>query len=236
MVKNKKLNRFELEQKISDLEIKLNEQNSNSQIKENEHSAEVASLKQVHDQALMDQKLFSDAEITDTKNQVEDLNKQLKQKQTQLDDRELKKLASAYRDQEGFYTEDAAKWLKALKWITGILLISSILLIWLSSGQSWYDKLEYYVIDFILISTVWFCGAQYSNRIKLKNDYANRKTLAQSFHNILNNLAEDQAIKDKFIEKATDVLCASSVVADKEAVLSKKVVKDTIEIIKSIRE
>ena len=94
----------------------------------------------------------------------------------------------------------------------------------------------FHKIDFILISAVWFCGAQYANTTKLRYDYANRKTLAQSFANILNNLDENTTIRDKFIEKTTDVLCAPSLVGDKESVLSKKIIKDTAEIISSVRK
>lgn len=166
---------------------------------------------------------------------IEDLENENKQKQAQIDKRELKKLAEAYSEQEDIFKKESKTWLISLIVMGILLLISAIVSIKVTHNESWIESIKYYIIDFILISAVWFCGAQYSNTTKLRYDYANRKTLAQSFANILNNLAENTAIRDKFIEKTTDVLCAPSSIGDKEPVLSKKLIKDTAEIVSSIK-
>jgi cation transport ATPase len=173
--------------------------------------------------------------LSDRDTTIEDLENENKQKQSQIDKRELKKLAEAYSEQEDIFEKESKTWLISLIVAGVLLLISAIVSIKITHNESWIESIKYYIIDFILISAVWFCGAQYANTTKLRYDYANRKTLAQSFSNILNNLAENTVIRDKFIEKTTDVLCAPSSLADKEPVLSKKLIKDTAEIVSSIR-
>lgn len=166
---------------------------------------------------------------------IKELENENKQKQLQIDKRELKKLAEAYSDQEDIFKKESKTWLISLIIAGLLLLISATVSIKVTHNEPWIESIKYYIIDFILISAVWFCGAQYANTTKLRYDYANRKTLAQSFANILNNIAENAAIRDKFIEKTTDVLCAPSSIGDKEPVLSKKIIKDTAEIFSSLK-
>lgn len=213
MAKGKQQRIDELELKVSSLKSELSSTKEEFKLKEEAHQNQVSDLE----------------------NQLELLDEDIQQKQEQLDKRELKKLASAYKDQEDVYKKNTENWLTALVVVGLGLIISTAISIHLSSGKPWYDRFEYYLVDIIFLSAVWFCGSQYSNFTELRSDYANRKTLAQSFHNILNNLPEDEDIKGNFIEKATDVLCAPSVISTKEPVLSKKLVKDTAEIVKSIR-
>ncbi len=177
-----------------------------------------------------------EAELSELNTTIEELEDENKQKQSQIDKRELKKLAEAYSEQEEIFKKESKTWLISLIVSGLLLLISAIVSIKVTHNESWIESIKYYIIDFILISAVWFCGAQYANTTKLRYDYANRKTLAQSFANILNNLAENTNIRDKFIEKTTDVLCTPSLVSDKESVLSKKLIKDTAEIISYVRK
>lgn len=200
-------------------------------LKDTQHTQEVANTKTVS----IAEKAALQIQIDNAKIENEKLDADIEQKQKQLDRKETKKLAQAYEDQEIIYKTDSRKWLNWLTIVVCALIISTALSIYLASGKHWYDKFEYYLVDIIFLSAVWFCGTQYADHIKLRNDYANRKTIAQSFHNILNNLTEDAAIKSKFIEKATDVLCAPSPVSGKEPILSKKLIKDTAEIVSSIR-
>lgn len=231
----RKPSRAQLEQKVAELEAKIKIDADSLNLKQEEHKNELARIdlewkqkEQVSDES-------NKATIQGLEAQVETLGTTVKEKQSQLDRRELKKLASAYKEQEDTYREESSLWLKWLLRVAGALVVSTGISIYLSSDKVWYDKFEYYIIDFIFISAVWFCSFQYSTLVKLTNDYANRKTIAQSFHNILNNLAQDTVIKDKFIEKATDVLCAPSFSSDKEPILSKKLIKDTAEIVKIAR-
>jgi len=231
----KKQSREQLEQKISELETKIKVVSDNFDLKETEHKNELVNIDSSWKQKEEITKQSNTTEVDGLKTQIKSLEVEKKDKQAQLDQKELKKLASAYKEQEDIYSNEALFWLKWLSGVVVALVVSTAISISLSYDKPWYDKFEYYVVDLILISAIWFCSSQYSNLKKLTSDYANRKTIAQSFHNILNNLAEDVAIKNKFIEKATDVLCAPSFSTDKESVLSKKLLKDTVEIVKAVK-
>ncbi|MCX6786228.1 MAG: hypothetical protein NTU85_00135 [Candidatus Kaiserbacteria bacterium] len=220
----RKPDRTELEATISALKSELT-------LRDSQYVQEIDSAKTV----CIAEKAALQIQIDNAKAENEELNAEIEEKQNQLDRKETKKLAQAYEDQEVIYEIDAKSWLVRLTIVVGLLIVSTAISICLSSAKPWYDRFEYYLVDIIFLSAVWFCGTQYADQIKLKNDYANRKTIAQSFNNILNNLSEDLAIKNKFIEKATDVLCAPSPVSGKEPILSKKLIKDTAEILSSIK-
>ena len=165
---------------------------------------------------------------------LEVLKNNLKEKDAQLDRKELKKLAVAFNDQEEIHKGDQKKWLIALIFVATMLIIYAIWSIFLTSNKPWIDRIGYYAIDIILISAAWFCSSQFSEATRLRYDYGNRKTLAQSFNNILNNLSEDEGIRTKFIEKTTDVLCAPVGSNTKEPILTRKVLKDVAEIIGTV--
>lgn len=218
-----------LEQQISVLKTQ-NEQS------EALHKTAIEQAKADKELAIQELTQKHETDLSDRDTTIGELESENKQKQAQIDKRELKKLAEAYSEQEDIFIKESKTWLISLIVAGVLLLISAIISIKVTHNESWVESIKYYIIDFILISAVWFCGAQYANTTKLRYDYSNRKTLAQSFANILNNLAENTAIRDKFIEKTTDVLCAPSSIGDKEPVLSKKLIKDTAEIISSARK
>ncbi len=218
-----------LEQQVSVLKMQ-NEQSESS------HKTAIEQANIDKELAIKELTQRNEKDLSDRNTAIEDLKNENKQKQDQIDKRELKKLAEAYSEQEEIFKKESKTWLISLIVSGLLLLISAIVSVKITQNESWIESIKYYIIDFILISAVWFCGAQYANTTKLRYDYANRKTLAQSFSNILNNLAENVAVKDKFIEKTTDVLCAPSSLTDKEPVLSKKLIKDVAEIISSIKK
>jgi hypothetical protein len=166
---------------------------------------------------------------------VSSLQDSLKEKQEELDLMGTKKLAVSFETQEGIYKRDQRFWLIGVASAALALLVYTVVSICLTSGTTWSDRVGYYAIEIILISVVWFCSAQFSEAKDLRHDYGNRKTLAQSFHNILNNLAEDGVIKLKFIEKTTDILCAPVGGDAREPILTKKALKDMAEILKSVK-
>lgn len=231
----KKLSRQQLDQKITDLEKRNNEIVVDFESFKMEQENLVNQLEKDHEVSIGKIKEEETEKNYELENQIEVLKEEVIEKQKQLDRKEAKKLAQAYEDQENIYQEESKKWLSWLVWVGIGLAVSTLVSVSLSSDEKWYDKFEYFLIDIIFLSATWFCGSQYSDKVKLKTDYANRKTIAQTFNNILNNLSEDEAIKSKFIEKAVDVLCAPSLVSEKEPVLSKKLIKDTAEIVSSIK-
>lgn len=215
---------------IDSLNLKVDELNS---FVENEKQQMKTALEtkelewKKHDEAV---KQVHKTEKESLEARIDSLAIELEEKQNQVDRKELKKLAGAFDEQEKINKKDQKVWLVALCVATGVLIVYAIISIFLTAHKPWSDRITYYAIDIILISSVWFCVAQFSESTRLKNDYGNRKTLAQSFHNILNNLAEDQSIRTKFIEKTTDVLCAPIGSSGKEPILTKRILKDVAEI------
>lgn len=170
-------------------------------------------------------------------------NQIVKNQQKQLNEHELKKMAEAYHKQEFAYESDAKFWMKAIAWVVGALIVSTVVSIILANGKPWYDRFEFYLVDFIFISAVWFCSSQYSYYVHLRADYANRKTVAQSYHNILLSMSNENSevenkisdeLKNKFVEKAADVLYAQNFSNIKEPLLTKEFVKNIAEVAKTI--
>ncbi len=156
------------------------------------------------------------------------------EKQGRLDRRETKKLAIAYEEEEERETLNQNRWLSATI-VVGLFLLASITYPLLSKGDwAWTDHLDTLPIDILLISILWFCASQFRDASQRKHDYANRKTIAQSFNNILNNLPEDEFIRPRFIEKATDVLCAPVRNTTAEPILTKKVLTESAQAIMAI--
>ncbi|MFA6416428.1 MAG: hypothetical protein WCW56_02990 [Candidatus Paceibacterota bacterium] len=215
----------------STLEQQVGLLNTQIETLEDNHKTELSLKDKEWEVKLNTYSVKSQTEISERDERIEKLEEDNEKKQAQIDKRELKKLAEAYREQEDNYKKEADVWLIRLGYVAGVLLLSAFISIIITHNQPWLESIKYYVIDIVIFSAVWFCGAQYSNATKLRYDYANRKTLAQSFSNILNNLAENLEIREKFIEKTTDVLCSPSSVGDKEPLLSKKVIKDVAQIV-----
>jgi len=109
-----------------------------------------------------DLKSTTETEISRLEEEIKDLTEENEEKQGLLDEREIKLLAQAYEDQENAYKKDAKKWAMGLL-VSGIMLLASVSLsIYLSQGKIWYERIEFFLIDLIFISAVWFCAAQYS--------------------------------------------------------------------------
>lgn len=173
-------------------------------------------------------------EKSQLENQLSEAKKESKNKQEQINSMELKRMASAYSTQEQEYASDLKEWREYLLLSALVLVLATFWSVILASGKPWYDRFEFYLIDFILISAVWFTAWQYSYFSKLRNDFANRKTLAQTYHNILLSLGEssdpnENAInietKRLFIDKATQVLCAQVAIETTEPILSRELFK-----------
>lgn len=226
----------ELNTKISELNLEI-EKLSNDFKNEKSQNKNILETKELEwkTQNVAKEELHENEKVS-LRSTIESLKSQVEDQQGQLDRKELKKLAEAFSEQEQINKNEQKIWLISLCVAAGALVIYAVFSIFLVSGKPWPERITYYAIDVILISGVWFCIAQFTEASKLKNDYGNRKTLAQTFHNILNNLAEDQTIKTKFIEKTTDILCATVGYSGKEPILSKKVLKDTAEIIGALNK
>lgn|SRR3989344_5935836 len=231
-----------LKAKIEQLELKLGILSQEKQSLENQITEINRKSKSELEQNNLDWqnkseilKIENELHITSLNEITKALTDRNEVQQQQLDKRELKKLAEAYGEQETINKKDENVWFKRILVIGVVLLCSAVGSIIITHNLSWVESVKYYIVDIVLFSSVWFCISQYSNTVKLKNDYANRKVLAQSFHNILNNLADNLEIKNKFIEKTTDVLCAPHAIGEKEPLLSKKILKDVAEIVGAVK-
>lgn len=138
---------------------------------------------------------------------LEEERKQHEDKKKQLDLRETKKLAKAYEDQKGEFKDDIRYWSGWLIFSSFVLCLAIFLLILFSNNRTLVDQIQYYIIVVLLGSLVVFCTKQYSYYVRLRNDFANRQALAQSYYNIISG-TEDIQIKDKFLAKTVEILCA----------------------------
>ena len=222
-------NKIKADQQIIALQSKVTELETEIGDFKDKNITDINSLKKSHEDD------YNHLKETDNK-LILDLKEEISSKNKELDKKELKKLARAYEDQEVLYKEDVLFWFRCVSFVSLSIFIVTALAIYLSHGKPWHERIEYYLIDLILFTVLYFCSSQYSDYTKLRNDYANRKTLAQSFGNILNSLEENNLVKDKFIEKTTDILCAPVIISKKEAMLSKGIMKEMKDVIKIIKD
>jgi hypothetical protein len=228
-----RITKVDLQNQINDLKEKIKSLENTLEQEETNFKNKIAELESSHTQTLQTKEDgFKDKEqsYTDT---IETLEVQNKEKQNQLNKRELRKLAKAYETQEIEYAEDADKWFKYVIASFSVLVLSIIISILFVQGNEWYERVEVYLVNFVFITFLVFSLKQYSYYVKLRTDYANRKTLSQSYHNILVS-GEDEEIKPKFLEKATDVLCAKNDVKHESYTLPEKLLESLTEITKNL--
>lgn len=222
-----------LQNKIQELESELKIKNDSIATSKKEHEEEIIEFKKKHDELFgAKEKEYQDKTL-ELENKIKELESQDKEKQKQLDFQETKKLAKAYEDQKDEYGDKARYWSWALAGAVSILVVYIVLTTIFLHGKSWQDKIEFYAIDIILFSAVWFCVSQYSYYTKLYADFANRQALAQSYANIINN-TEDAPIKDKFLDKTTDILCSPNNIDHKDNLPVEKILNNTFEIAKNL--
>lgn len=222
-----------LNQKISELNLKLQEKDNLIQSQEANYKTEIENLNNRNSELLNTKETEFNNKLNELESNISELEDQDNKKQKQLDLQETKKLAKAYEDQKIEYKSKSEIWAKILLWAAILLTISTGLLIYLSYGKAWYDRFEFYIIDIIFISAVWFCVNQYSYYVKFYTDFANRQVLAQSYYNIINN-TEDVIIKDKFLDKAMEVLCSKNNIDHKDNLPAEKIINSTLEIVKDV--
>lgn len=169
-------------------------------------------------------------------NQIELLNaeiKKLKEQVTILSEeiriKELSRFASAYATQEGEYKIQQDLWFKRSLWAT-LFLTASVLYSAFTSqietAKLWYQEPGFYLLNFIFITLFVYSLKQHAHLGNLRIDYANRKTLAQSYQHIIEDEEEFEEIKSRFLGRASDIfsspaLLRSSDVTPHESILGK---------------
>ncbi len=205
------------------------------------HQAAVVTLNGAHDSEVATLKGAHEAEVTLLKTTQETAERKhlaeksaLEAKLQILQDKnntlELKKFASAFEKQEGLYKLDAEKWFR-YSWITALFVlvatahaINQTLQV---VRESWHYGFGYYLLDVILITLLIFVLKQYSYYVRLATDYGNRKTLAQSYFNIVDSADvddENEIIKTQFLARVSSILAAPAEVTVESLTLFEKIV------------
>ena len=119
-----------------------------------------------------------------------------------LDAQEVKMLASSFEDTEVKYKEEVFIWSKWLFLVTSLSLFIIIVALALFDylDLPLRSRLSFYAVSGILIYAIIFCSKQYSFYRNLMVDMRHRKTLAQSYYNILRSV-EDEPIKARLAEE-----------------------------------
>lgn len=215
-----------LESRVEQLNAELSNQKANFETEKNNLNSE-------NHNKLDEKQNAHNSEVSELNNKIGELETDVKNKQKQLNDKELKKLARAYSDQEDHYELKSDRWL----WLVTLAFVAAgvgtIWIIHFSGGEVWHTKIGYYFADVLLITFLVFSLKQYSYYVKLKSDYANRKTLAQSYNNILNT-EEDIVIRSKFLESAVSVLAAPAEVKNESYTIPEKLLESITEIAKNL--
>lgn len=167
--------------------------------------------------------------------QIKKLELEIQEKQKEINLRELKKFAEAYEEQETIQGDNSEKWFKYAAWVSVGLLVATLLIVIFTQGLPWSKKASFYFLDIILITLWVFSLKQYSYYVKLRTDYGNRKTLAQSYYNIINS-ADDAVIKNKFLDKASEVFAARAEVDDEAYTIPEKFLDSITELAKTLRK
>ncbi len=223
----------QLKQKISELEIEINGLKSLAQTKDQTVASENLLLKQQYENSLKQKDTLHSSEILERDTKIGTLTDENEQKQKQLNKRELKKLAEAYSEQEGQYKIDSDTWFKFVKLSFAILGGTVLFSVLMSRGVVWYERFEFYLINFVALTFLIFSLKQFTYFTKLRTDYANRKTLAQSYHNILSS-SEDLDLKPVFLKKAADVLAANNDIKQDSFTLPEKLLETLAEVSKNL--
>ncbi len=114
-----------------------------------------------------------------------------------------------------------------------VVILATLFIVHSAQDATLSKKIGYYFIDIVLITFLVFSLKQYSYYVKLGTDYGNRKTLAQSYFNIINS-AEDAVIKNKFLDKMSDVVTAKAEVDDESYTIPEKILESITEIAKNL--
>jgi len=167
-------------------------------------------------------------------NILKEENNEIKEKNTELSEqlrkKELSRFASAYATQENEYKTQQDLWFKLSLWATALLTVSVLIPIFghyfFIDSKQWYKEPGFYLLDAIFLTLFVYTLKQHAHLGNLKIDYANRKTLAQSYQHIIEDGEEDPEVRKRFLERASDIFSSKAVLKDNdvtvpEALLSK---------------
>ena len=142
----------------------------------------------------------------------------LSEAQEQIRSMELSRFASAYRDQETEYREEQTKWFKyvmvASLFLTGSIMFSIFVPPHMPITGRWYQEPGFYLLDAMFLTLFVYSLKRHAHLGNLIVDYANRKTLAQSYQHLVESDEESAELESKFQERVAEIITAQPAVQD----------------------
>lgn len=137
--------------------------------------------------------------------ELKTLQESLKITDGKLRDRELSRFAEQYREQEDRYATQQREWMGYSLGAGGLLLAGTLFTALGGFGVGSFQP-ELVFLNVVLLTIFVYCLRQHSHLANLRDDYANRKALAQSYQYIAQGDETDglNDIRMDFFEKATD--------------------------------
>ena len=131
---------------------------------------------------------------------------------------ELSRFASAYKDQELEYREEQAKWFRyviaASIFLTGSIMFSIFVPPHMPITGRWYQEPGFYLLDAMFLTLFVYSLKRHAHLGNLIVDYANRKTLAQSYQHLVESDEESAELESKFQERVAEIITAQPAVQD----------------------
>lgn len=150
---------------------------------------------------------------------IEKLDEQITLLSDEIRKKELSRFASAYSVQEGDYKTQQDTWFKYSLWATLFLAVSVLCSIFgsqLGIEKQWYQEPGFYLLNFIFITLFVYSLKQHAHLGNLRVDYANRKTLAQSYQHIIEDEEDFIEIKTRFLERAADIFSSPALLRNSD--------------------
>ncbi|MEA1929853.1 MAG: hypothetical protein U9M92_03175 [Patescibacteria group bacterium] len=161
-------------------------------------------------------------ENTKLVSEVDVLEKRISKTEEQLRVMELSRFASAYAEQEKDYKGQQSFWFK-IGIGTTILLSASILVSFFGPtiydfDVIWYKEPGLYLLNIVFLTVFVYALKQHSHLGNLRIDYANRKTLAQSYQHIIESKEHPEIQKD-FLKNASDIFSSKAIMKSSDVTI-----------------
>lgn len=145
-------------------------------------------------------------------NKIKTLNETISDRDRTIKENELRRFSAAYEKQEREYRSKQNDWFN-YSLIATVALTSSVLFSIVAPSKGWatgqwYEQPGFYLLNAIFLTLFVYSLKQHSYFGKLIVDYANRKTLAQSYQHIVED-EKDEEIKTGFLKEIVKIFAAA---------------------------
>lgn len=163
---------------------------------------------------LEDESKTKDKEIETLESDKSNLEEKNDTLSEQVRNKELTRFAQAYADQEVEYKSQQDLWFKLSLWGTGLLAVSVLLSIFgphIFDKIHWYTEPGFYLLNVVFLTLFIYALKQHAHFGNLRIDYANRKTLAQSYQYIIEDEEETSEVRKKFLERSAEIFSSKAI-------------------------